>query len=359
MNSAPISTLNTDQLTFTRFVAAISIVIYHFGDIYPPFNYPYIASLIHSANIGVSYFFVLSGVVMVFAYQKFNNIGVLSYLKKRGARILPLYYFAMLCMLAYYFIRIKVLNQSSNYSPSLQDVFLHSTLLQSWFPQKATTINTAAWSLSVEMFFYLLFPLLFKWFKNKTTLSTFAFTFSIYLLSQVIFHYALDTTYATTAFYHPLLHLNSFIIGLFVGFVTIKNSKTLARNNLIPLIGTMFIITGLMIFPIPNISFHNGAMSPLFGLFIYYLSTDKSFLTSLFKKPIMINLGEISYGIYILQFPVFFFFTATLTFFGYKIDTILFYVFLLILVIVSALSYHWIEKPLRARIRRLGTSLKN
>lgn len=48
--------LNTEQLTFTRFIAALSIVVYHFGDIYPPFNSSILAPIVKNANLGVSYF---------------------------------------------------------------------------------------------------------------------------------------------------------------------------------------------------------------------------------------------------------------------------------------------------------------
>ena len=44
--------MRIEQLTFTRFVAAISIVIFHYGKDVPPFNY--LSFLFQQANIGVS-----------------------------------------------------------------------------------------------------------------------------------------------------------------------------------------------------------------------------------------------------------------------------------------------------------------
>lgn len=347
--------LNTEQLTFTRFIAAISIVIYHFGDIYPPFNSPLLAPIVKNANLGVSYFFVLSGVVMVLAYHRFNKISLLQYLIKRAARILPLYYFALAAMLVYYFIRISILNQPSTYTPQWIDVGLNLTLLQSWVPTKATTVNTAAWSLSVECLFYLAFPALFQWLKNLSNKSRLFITLAIFCLSQLVYHIALQTTFAGSAIYHPLLHFNSFLIGVFTGFIIVEStSKPFKANNLL-LFATLALITALMSYQIPGLSYHNGLLSPFFALFIYLLSLNTTIVSRIFQQPIFKMLGEISYGIYILQFPVFFFFTATLTFFGYKIDSTLFYLYLLLLICISYFSYLWIEQPLRKRIRAFST----
>lgn len=351
--------LNTEQLTFTRFIAAISIVVYHFGDIYPPFNNILLAPIVKNANLGVSYFFVLSGVVMVLAYHRFNKISFTQYLVKRAARILPLYYFALMAMLVYYFIRIYILHQPSIYTPHWIDVGLNLTLLQSWVPMKATTVNTAAWSLSVEFLFYLSFPVLFRWFKNKSNKARLFITMTIFGLSQLIYHLALQTSFAGTAIYHPLLHFNSFLIGVFTGFLIVKpSSKPLQKNNLF-IIATLAVITFLMAKQIPGLSYHNGLLSPFFALLIYLLSLNTTIVSRIFQQPFFKMLGEISYGIYILQFPVFLFFTATLTFFCYKIDSTLFYLYVLLLICISYFSYLWIEQPLRKKIRGFAIKVEN
>ncbi|MDW5290748.1 hypothetical protein [Formosa sp. PL04] len=60
--------MRLEQITFTRFLAAISIVIFHHGKNIFPFNQEGVSFIIKQANIGVSYFFILSGFVMVIAY---------------------------------------------------------------------------------------------------------------------------------------------------------------------------------------------------------------------------------------------------------------------------------------------------
>lgn len=53
--------MRIEQLTFTRFIAAIAIVFFHFGKPLNIFSEPNIHKLLINANIGVSYFLILSG----------------------------------------------------------------------------------------------------------------------------------------------------------------------------------------------------------------------------------------------------------------------------------------------------------
>ena len=348
--------MNTDQLTFTRFIAAILIVIYHFGGDVFPFNHVWLAPFFHHSNLGVSYFFLLSGFVMVVAYgRKGKAVNYGNYLQNRAARILPLYYFAMLLMLLYFFIRISLLHVHSDYQPKMADVILHITLLQSWLPGKATTINTAAWSLSVEAFFYLLFPLFWNQGYSKSSFNKVLFFVSLFfVISQIVFHVLLGAypQLLSYFFYLPLLHLNEFVCGNAVGLLLLKRKHIRKQNTFIHVL-IVFMLSVLAVYCIPEtkINFHNGLFVVFFAPLVYFLAVDNSALARTFRKKIFIYLGEISYGIYILQFPVYFFFTATLTYFGHKINQPLFFVYLLILVVVSGFSFRYIETPMREKIR--------
>ena len=91
---------------------------------------------------------------MIVAYgKKQKPFNTAEYLTNRAARILPLYYTAMLLMIVYYFIRVNVLHTPSDYELNSGDTFLNTLLVQAWVPGKAFTLNRPAWSLSVEAFF--------------------------------------------------------------------------------------------------------------------------------------------------------------------------------------------------------------
>jgi peptidoglycan/LPS O-acetylase OafA/YrhL len=145
--------MRIEQLTFTRFIAALLIVIFHYGLDILPFNLN--RQMFSGANVGVSYFFVLSGFVMIIAYHKKQRISAFEYLRNRFARIYPLYMLALLLFLAYRMV-------GTNVPIRIDEVVLSSFMIQSWIPGKALLLNFPGWTLSVELFFYVSVPLLFS-----------------------------------------------------------------------------------------------------------------------------------------------------------------------------------------------------
>ena len=70
------------------------------------------------------------------------------------------------------------------------------------------------------------------------------------------------------------------------------------------------------------------------------------FKNILWQKPLEF-LGEISYSIYILQVPVYTFGISVLKRLGITNSISVFFILMVVLIIVSMLSYLWIEKPFR------------
>ncbi|MDG1476973.1 MAG: acyltransferase family protein, partial [Vicingaceae bacterium] len=128
--------MRIDQITFSRFIAAVAIVIYHYGQEISIFSNEYVSMLLHKAYIGVSYFFILSGFVMVIAYHQRGKINILSYLKNRIARVYPVYALALLVLILLTFFR--------NFN--LENLIYYLLMIQSWIPDKATALNYPAWS---------------------------------------------------------------------------------------------------------------------------------------------------------------------------------------------------------------------
>ena len=344
--------MRIEQLTFTRFIAAISIVIYHYGKNTFPFNQSFLPGIFEQANVGVSYFFILSGFVMVIAYSKYSYIHFKDYIKRRLARIYPVYLLASLILLPYLFI--------ANHNILFTDILLNLSMLQSWFPSKALSFNVPAWSLSVEMFFYTSFPLLInKIYAGKTLKSIFLIVLSVFVVSQLIFHFLIFSNYYqgypsfshSLSFYFPLLHINEFLIGNLAGFWFI-HKKQIRSNNLLLLVLFALLLV-LLVADLP-VNFHNGLLAILFVPIIVLLSSNKSLITRVFKNKIFVFLGEISYGIYILQFPVFSWCKSVLKHFEITNAHVVFYIGLTILIALSALSYTYVERPLRKRINKLS-----
>lgn len=157
--------MNTSQLTFTRFIAAVAIVFFHYRQGVFTTNIDFIEQIKSNLNLGVSYFYVLSGFVMMLAYGNRPSVNSRSYYINRFARIYPLHIFASLIVII---VSILIsLNYLEYYHfPQVRVLIEHVFLIQAWFPQDALTLNFVSWSISVEAFFYICFPFLFNNFMN-------------------------------------------------------------------------------------------------------------------------------------------------------------------------------------------------
>ena len=218
--------MRLEQLTFTRFLAVISIVVFHYGNDIFPFNSNIIDFLFRQANIGVSYFFILSGFVMIIAYENRDKIEFRDFLKRRLARIYPVYLLAIFSLLAYYVL----ISQSFDY----KELFLNLTLIQSWIPGFALSFNSPSWSLSVEMFFYISFPFLFNSFYKKYSLKRLIILVFIFFIgSQILLHSFTHSSFYNgfpskshdLIYYFPLMHFSEFLIGNIAGLFFLKGIK--------------------------------------------------------------------------------------------------------------------------------------
>ncbi len=346
--------MRIEQLTFTRFIAAISIVIFHYGSGSFLFNNELVSFIFKQANVGVSYFYILSGFVMIIAYGNLKKINFFGYLKNRFARVYPVYFLAI--FLIFGISLFKNLN--------ILDLTLNMFMIQAWVPGKALTINTPGWSLSVEFFFYLLFPILLNLiYSTKKLKNITLFIILFWIASQIIFHLTMYSILKIPFYsiqdilYHPLMHLNEFLIGNLAGIFFIKKQKNYKREYSFQIIILMIILITVLKFPM-GFNLHNGLLAIFFVPLILLISLNKGIFTKLLSKKPFVFLGEISFSLYILQAPVWMFFSdyRMLKYVGLnKITdfTTSFFIRLIILIIFSSLSYLYFEKPIRNYLKNI------
>ncbi len=357
--------MQLDQITFTRFIAALTVVFFHYGQSVFPANVPFLFENITAGPIAVGYFYVLSGFIMAIAYYKPDKSNQKAISKKRYwvarfARIYPVYLLALLLIVA---AKYKGLAESWESLP------LHLFLLQSWFPGYPITLNTPGWSLSVEAFFYLCFPFLLLWVYKVGIKPLTIFTIILWLATQYILLVQLNSTdYAPKTqlhdfiYYNPLMHLNSFVAGILCGVYLKKNASTPTSENsnnaswLFLSFGLIF----LLIWSRPyleqilglKLAFTNGLLAPAFLLFIVLLAKHKGRITKIFSNGWLVLLGEASYSLYILQKPVHGIYDKLVVPRLSLSETSHFYVFVILLIIISILSFKIFETPMRKIIRR-------
>ncbi|WP_080058198.1 acyltransferase family protein [Spirosoma aerolatum] len=337
-----------NQLTFTRFVAAISIVFFHFAisnPIWPLYlpSFRYLVEFIQVGNLSVLYFFVLSGFILtISATSSEEKINKREFYRKRFARIYPIYFISFILSVIF----------STNYSA--WDYFLNTTLLNGWV-WNSNNLNPAAWSLSAEVFFYIVFPFIVPiicTLTNRALITAlFVNSIALYFL-QVNYNGFYLPKYLPT----PIETVLNFSLGIIGGNIFIRFQSLFSRHARIM---AVLFVTSIILFCVSILYYHytwfDGfwLLSIVFLLFIISLSAlpKNWFLPRLLSKPMLVKLGDISFSIFILQFPIMHMYDAFLARGRFIIgNTVHFYTYLLILIITSFMTYTFIENPLRRKI---------
>lgn len=161
-SSVPSSGQRSDllpSLTGLRAIAALGVFISHADALFPPSrsadDAAHAGSLLRASlnwgSYGVSLFFVLSGFVLAWTHPV--DLPIRTYLGRRVARIWPVHVvvwsgFVVMALLGY--------GEPLGAVATLASL----VLLQCWIPGQglANAVNPVAWTLSIEMFFYAVFP---------------------------------------------------------------------------------------------------------------------------------------------------------------------------------------------------------
>jgi len=335
------------QITFTRFVAAMAIVVSHFNKDLFLYKIRYVSDIFLRANVGVSYFFILSGFIMIVAYHQKIKISYKDFYRNRLARIYPLYMVGLLLYLV------------TRYSDfSIYKGLLYLLGIQSWIPGKALVLNFPGWSISVEFLFYLIFPWLYNYLYSKGNKSIWIIAILIWVGTQFFTNLYVNshaykgahTVSHEFSHYFPLWHVNEFLIGNLAGLFFVKNRK---EKNYDIAVSLIFIGILLSLIFVP-LNFHNGLMAVLFVPLIYLISCNNGMLTKLFSLKPLEFLGEISYAVYIVHIPVLYILRSVLwDYFNVYQSNTVFWIYILVLIFVSALFYRFIEKPARDYLKKI------
>lgn len=352
--------MQINQITFTRFIAALTVVFFHYGSHTLPASIPWLKESIMAGPVAVNFFYVLSGFIMAIAYYQIKPAAPINkkrYWIARFARIYPVYLVALLLMTVANF---------SDLGEKPLSLPLHITMLQAWLPSYPMTLNNPGWSLSVEAFFYLCFPFLLALIYHSGLKYLTFTTLICWLITQYVLlsginspEYSVNGSLHDFVYYNPLMHLNAFLTGLVCGVIFKQNAETRSQSSSIWLLGSVVLIIILLeTRPLLEsliglkIAYTNGLIAPAFLLFIWLLASNKGRTQRWLSHPFLVLLGEASFSLYILQKPVFGLYKKVLEKrldLGEVTD---FFIALTLLIIVSIASYKLFETPARALINR-------
>ncbi|MBC8718765.1 acyltransferase [Ochrobactrum sp. Marseille-Q0166] len=372
---AAIARKELSALTSLRFVAAFMIVVHHFSAYFVWHWYG-----TYPLGSGVSFFFVLSGFVLQYSYPSLESSQqVRRFVWLRFARLWPLHILCLaLPLLLIPYDRVVI-------SRNPEFLLFHVTMLQSWVPIQISTfnLNGPAWSISTELFFYLLFPVLL-WVRTVWGWAVVALVISVFFVGAVTVGCVgdanlanADTTYTglscyTAAQAFPVFRLPEFALGMLLCrlFNKVKTPDRAAQSigftaleALSIAIAALYLkylssILSMSMFDIVrNTMVYNvlelAAPAPIFGIVILVFALERGHISRFLSAKIFVLLGEISFSLYLIHVTIIKLFrTYPEWIAGLSMWTV-FSLYVAIGLATSYLIYTFFEKPIRSAARKV------
>jgi peptidoglycan/LPS O-acetylase OafA/YrhL len=351
-------------LTSMRFFAALAVLAYHFEPrMWFVDQSGFLHTITNGGNAAVAFFFVLSGFILVYAHCSWSrglNMGPRTFYAARAARILPAYGLG-LAIAAPFFLHAFLVSKQIDSRSFLLSGLLTPILMQSWAPLKDAQLwNLPGWSLSAEVFFYLLFPACWI-LARRFGIWVFAIGTLVALLTIGMAEQwclakpqTFCAVHLTPEFWavFPLVHLPKFLFGMALGgvYLALPRERAALFDGLF-LVSLLALVSAMSLAGSWTAVFGGTFLVILFGGLIFGAASSRIAI-SLLGHPALIWLGEASYAIYILHIPV----ITWLTFSEGKFATVIpngvasFMLKVLIVTSAALFTLRFIERPMRSFI---------
>lgn len=283
------------------------VFAYHASIVFPLLPSGMLRNAVEGGLTGVGVFFVLSGIVMVLSQLRVNDQvpDWAGFWRKRAARVLPTYYAALAASLPIWFLYART--PVSDPTPlQLAGVVLGSvTLTQTWVPWMVFEGMGQAWSLNVELFFYLLFPGLALIMSRLSARGVIIALVIVLILIGVISETnALQpwTLPWVTAYSHPVFRLPEFLLGMLTGRLILTRPLPERPARILVVLAALVFAwmlgsTGLGRMSVPALQ---PVLVPLIAIGLYGLCYAPGGLPArTLRSRVMQWLGRVSYALYL------------------------------------------------------------
>ncbi|HEV2275803.1 MAG TPA: acyltransferase, partial [Acidobacteriaceae bacterium] len=312
-------------LTSLRFFAAIAVVFFHYaGEVRGFGRIPFpLKNLVHRGPLALCFFFVLSGFVLSISYQD-KAIKTAEARRRfwfaRFARLYPAYLLAFVLFLPMA-LQKYLLHPAPELGASGPRTFAAGAILSPLLLQSWTTFSQAwngpGWSLSVEAFFYFLFPYVaFRLMRQQTSVAlTIPIALWVASLCVVLAHlqgHLSNPIYHDRIQYNPLFWTPCFVAGIVTAGFAPRWQKVSAKMAGVLTISSVAALVLICLFVSPRYEdvIVTTGLLPLLALVILCCSHESARVVALLGSSPLYELGEVSYITYILQSPLWHAFSA-------------------------------------------------
>lgn len=335
-------------LDVARSMAILSVIYGHSALFFYPFH-----SLLHMsffAVVGVEVFFVLSGfligtILLKMDEKDFNFSKVVHFWGRRWLRTLPVYFFVLFVILT-----LK------------SEFFWHFFIFAQNYKDEALALFPVTWSLSIEEWFYLLFPLLMligasllKGIKLSSVVALCAIT--MLLSSAFLRLQAADGSLGWDVVRKfPHLRLDVIGYGILLAYFNKIYPAFLKGKLYFLLCLSVLLISGNWLYHLYMASVNyetataNFTNSTLFFLVMSFCSVAIVSLCLYFPKCSVTWLRHLFYFISITSYSTYLVHFQIMNLFGQNVDSyktavLWFFISLLLIYLVSIFLYLYVEKP--------------
>jgi peptidoglycan/LPS O-acetylase OafA/YrhL len=362
------------NLTPLRGIAALLVAVFHFEMAIARFVPAAQTMFFEKCYLMVDLFFVMSGFIILHVYgdsfrQSITKISLRKFFVARFARIYPLHFFSLMLLI----VLVLAFSPAGTFPNAIENPAAIPTnifLLHTFYIHKIYTWNIPSWSISAEWVAYMAFPLLALFVNKKRmvavmVLSAFvvaAYLSIMYLLPRknplypnIPVPHNINTTYD----YGFLRGLAGFITGM-LGYLIyqLPSLKNIFKKDISALLITIILIIAM------HYAANDALCVILFAALVLAFASNESYVHKACNNRVAQYIGNISYSIYLMQIFLQEPFSKGLrlpdvTGFGRGKQNIAFSsgimycaIYLLLLVVISSITYYTIEQPCRKFINR-------
>ncbi len=287
-----------------RFLAIFLVVFLHLSQFvidktpFPlldsPNDYWPLANFLNNGGRGVYLFFAISGFILALPFARHylanqKKIRLKDFYRKRLTRLEPPY--IIVTLLCFFLLILKGKYGLTELLAPLGSSLLY---LHNIFPL-GPYINGVAWSLEVEVQFYILVPLFTLLFKLRPLIRRSAFIFIILLFP--ILNYYLQSPYKSLYSYLHFFFIGFLLADLFVSEFKIRLNKISSLAIGLPAFLALIYID-------LSSSLLNQLVFPMLIFVFYYLALNDQIWKRVWSQKVFTTLGGMCYTIYLIHVPI-------------------------------------------------------